>query len=150
MSAKLDQSGTNNTIKFLNGRTSEILMSIGEETKRELTTQWLKGNGGNGIKFPDLRDPYKSRKPKGIKTGGQYRKGKPIPDLMLTGALQRGLTLIKKGSKMVDVTFVKGEQRKAEGNATTRPNMMKVNDKFKDKARKFYQKALNNFLKRTP
>lgn len=143
MAAKLDQRGTDSAMGFLKGqKSSKALMGIGEETKRELIKNWLDSKGGDGTDFKYLTEDYEQWK---------YEQGhEPEANLMFSGALQRGLTSYRALASKVKVTFLAGERKKAEGNATHRPNMMKLSKKFKNKARKFYQTALDKFLRSQP
>ena len=153
MAVKLDQSGTKAVMSFIKTKTSPILMKIGEQTKDELTSKWLSGKGGNNKEFATLSgtNDYLDKKAAGkVRVGKQNRGGEHIINMLLTGDLQRGLTAIKDGVMKVNVTFLDSEKKKAEGNATKRPNMMKLTTQFKDKAKAYYQKQINKFIGRTP
>jgi len=100
-----------------------FLIQAGVKVKAHLIDQWDAGRGGDGKPMKKLSPEYKT-----FKKG----KGRPaIPNLKFTGLMRISLTPKIVSSFTVRVGFQdKLNIDKALGNATIRPNMMKLSDKF--------------------
>ena len=115
-------------------RFGDFLIAVGFKVKLNLIRNWDKGKGGDGATFKPLTDKYREfKKSKG-------RAG--IPNMKFSGRLRAGLTVTKLQVTGVSVGFFDAEKPKAEGNVETRSNIMKINDKFKNKMIAFLFKKL--------
>jgi len=122
-------------IDNLNKRLNELsnpqdtLMAVGNNVQKEVVSNWNRSLGGDGTPFKPLTPKYKNYKLKVT--------GNAIPNMRLTGKMQKVMKTRKRGKYAVVIGFSPGQQPKADGNATKRPNMMTVSDKTISYVNKF-------------
>ena len=122
-------------------------MKSGELTRLFLIRNWLRGRGGDEIDFEELTEDYKRRKASGSvlvgkKGSGSRHGGAPIPNLLLTGAMQKGLFVKSISKAIVRLGFRSEQQSKALGNQKIRNGMMLVSNRWSKVITEFISKQL--------
>jgi hypothetical protein len=146
---KLNTKNIQARLKFLKYGIKKSLYSAGADVREHLLGNWNQGRGGDDAAMKPLSKHYAKKKADGeVVVGGKKRGGRAIPNLLLTGEMQKSMNagLRVVSPTLVSVGFSGGENiNKARGNYEVRPNMMELNDRFKNKVIENIMKDLTRY-----
>jgi len=123
-----------NTLTLLSNLKKKLqpaMFKAGNKLISNITTNWKRGKGADGVMFTPLTPGYRKRKISGYKSKSGKTQipatGRGRADMHLTGHMQQAFDAFPIGKYRVKVGFNGIDQiRKATGNAKARPNMLKV------------------------
>lgn len=134
---KLNVKNIQARLKFLKYGITKSLNLAGIDTANFLRANWLQSRGGDGKKFAETKgtEAYLKKKAAGkVNDDGKMRGGAGVINMHLSSKMAESLHPEQRSNLKVSVEF-SGDANinKARGNYATRPNMMELSDKFKQK-----------------
>ena len=131
---KVDIRNTMARYNFLSKETYKTIEHIGEKTIVYLVKNWIRGIGGNGMTLqrPPINAGYKKYK-ESLGNDGKI-------DMVLSGDMTRSMRVKRVSPVSVSVGF--GEEKRAQGNYSRRPQFMELSERFKQDMRIFFTEKM--------